>query len=116
MVRRFNDRNRSNLGGVGSRRNVRAVRNGQSGGRINQVGDLASLAPEIRQKIEDIVRSRHSLVRRTDFDKGVCDELMDLQEYESLGVLDELQSQPLNNVKNMSAFIMSICRRYKRTW
>ncbi|GMH34107.1 hypothetical protein BSKO_01941 [Bryopsis sp. KO-2023] len=117
MVRHFNSRSRTGAGaGPGGRRTVRALRNGPSpAGRINQVGDLASLAPEIRQKIEDIVRSRNSLVRRTDFDKGVCDELMDLADHKAVGVLEELQSQSLSNVKNMSAFIMSICRRYKRS-
>lgn len=115
MVRHFNGRSRSGPGGAGNRRSVRTPRSGSAGGRMNQVGDLASLSPEIRQRIEDIVRSRNSCVRRTDFDKGVCDELMDLQDHKALGVLDELQSQPLNNVKNMSAFIMSICRRFKRS-
>ena len=93
-----------------NRRIVRVVRQSPKG----VVGDLGSLSPELRQKIEDVLRLHMQHVRRTDFDQGVVEALKRLPEVDANGVIDDLGSQNLTNVNNMPAFIMSIIRRRQR--
>ena len=77
-------------------------------------GDLSSLAPEVCQKIDDVVYMHSQYIKKTDFDQGVVEALKRLPEYEMLSVLQDLSSaQNLATVQNMPAFIMSIIRRHQ---
>ena len=73
--------------------------------------ELSSLAPEVRQKIEEVVQSQSRFLRTADFDRGVCYALIKLDVPLALNLLEQFAEQPLENVKNMSAFIMSFIRR-----
>lgn len=73
--------------------------------------ELNSLAPDVRQKIEAVVQSQNRFLRTADFDRGVCYALAKLDTPTALNLLDQFMEQPLENVKNMSAFIMSFVRR-----
>jgi len=77
-------------------------------------GDLSSLSPDIRQKIDDVVYLHQKYIKNTDFDQGVAEALKRLSDYEIISVLDDLSSaQNLATVQNVPAFIMSIIRRHQ---
>jgi len=73
--------------------------------------ELNTLALEVRQKIEEVVQAQSRYLRTADFDRGVCYALVKLDVPVALNLLDQFVEQPLENVKNMSAFIMSFIRR-----
>ena len=73
--------------------------------------ELNSLVPEVRDKIEEVVQAQSRYLRTADFDRGVCYALIKLDAQLAMNLLDQFAEQPLDNVKNMSAFIMSFIRR-----
>lgn len=73
--------------------------------------ELNTLPSEVRQKINEVVQAQNRFLRLADFDRGVCYALVKLDVTVALNLLDQFVEQPLENVKNMSAFIMSFIRR-----
>lgn len=78
-----------------------------------QPGDFTILTIEVRQRIDDLLRSKSRYVQRYDFDRGVVEELAKLTEKKAVDLLENLKNQNLEGINNMPAFIMSYIRKFR---
>eukprot|EP00210_Caulerpa_lentillifera_P000981 g945.t1 len=96
------------FGGNGGRSSFRDLH--RSG--VNEAcEELSTLHEDVRQKIDEIVQAKSAYLKIADFDRGICYALAKLDSTAAVNLLTEFGEQQLENVKNMSAFIMSFIRR-----
>lgn len=81
------------------------------GGGNEACEEMSTLHQDVRQKIEEVVQAQNLYLRTADFDRGICYALAKLDSAAAVSLLNEFAEQPLENVNNMPAFIMSFIRR-----
>eukprot|EP01026_Neomeris_dumetosa_P022400 TRINITY_DN19301_c0_g1_i4.p1 TRINITY_DN19301_c0_g1~~TRINITY_DN19301_c0_g1_i4.p1 ORF type:complete len:461 (-),score=65.66 TRINITY_DN19301_c0_g1_i4:187-1569(-) len=88
----------------------------RSRGRGNDGSDqtIRSLPTMIRQKVEEILDNHRDHISESNFDAGVVQALKSLPEESSLVVLSQLDDRDLSSVRNVSGYIIGICRTVQR--